>query len=195
MDKVQVFLDLPISTMILLAAGYLSYRIAFVGRNDSHSAVDTVFIATAFAALAKCVLALALWLPVPFQYEHLVRPAGLVAGTLTSIVSAFLWRNCIESWLFEALQRRDWLNADRHRTAWLSYLSRPPKVQLTQLYVRLKDGTCLLCDELHKFSDFPFGSCVLGEDGSVLMYPTDRKETPAAEWEPIAPPSKENMEY
>lgn len=198
MESVKIFLDLPIATLVVLAAGYISYRFAFVGRNSSHTSIDTIFIAATFAAIAQGVNLL--WKKNSFeegclQWLQEIPASGLMLGFWTSIITAILWRKWLEKWLFECLRNVNLLNTDRHKTAWLTYLARPPKNVYTQLYVRMKDGTCLLCDELHLFNKMDLGPAILGEDGSIMMYPTHRKANINDEWDLHPPPTKNDTAW
>ena len=48
-EGIQALLALPIDTLALLAGGYLAYRLAYIGRDKTHSTIDVLFIVTAFA--------------------------------------------------------------------------------------------------------------------------------------------------
>ena len=48
------------------------------------------------------------------------------------------------------------------------------KFPVSQIAVKLDSGDWLRCDDTRKFSDAPFGPCIIGDDGSVALYLTHR---------------------
>ena len=47
---------------------------------------------------------------------------------------------------------------------------------VTQISVKLDDGTWLLCDDTNDFADAPFGPFIVGPNGDVAIYPTHEIE-------------------
>lgn len=170
MEPVTSLLNLPFATLSALGAGYLAYRLAFVGRDGAHGAVDAVFITTVFAALAK----------LPSLYPSSSPVSAAIVGLIAALASAAVWRKFGATFVYEQLRRARISEHDRGRNVWESMLARdlPPPAQLR---VKLKDGTDLMCDRLADFNDAPMGPCLLGPDGSLAFYVTATRK-PGEQW-------------
>lgn len=174
MNEVQLLLDLPIDTFAGLASGYLGYRLAYVGKDQKHHTVDVVFISAVFALLARVVSDLAS----PFAGVY---PA-LIFGILAAAIGAALWRKWLSNWLYRVLRRVNVSQSDGHDDAFTSMRLRAGFAPST-LVVITTNGTALMCRDLRPFAAYRDGPCILGEDGSVAMYVTDRYLPDATEWE------------
>ena len=53
MEAFENLLQLPYQTLAILVAGYLSYRLAYTGRDTTHRTLDTLAIALVFAFVAQ----------------------------------------------------------------------------------------------------------------------------------------------
>lgn len=177
-DEVRQLLELPFSTVALLGAGYLGYRLAYIGRDAAHKASDTVFLSLVYAAIAKGVGVL---------FAPIAEPTlQALAGLAGALVVAGTWRRRGQEATFATLRRWGVLDHDGFASAWDSALGRrlPPP---TRLVVRLKSGKRLMCENLADFEAAPLGPCLLGPDGSVGLYVTDVMEGPGGEWDERKP--------
>ena len=185
MDHVDALLKLPYETLALLASGYLSYRLAYTGKDAAHSTVDVIFTTCVFAFIAKLTtvfFALAL----PPQPEVLAWLLPPIVGLICALGAAALWSSHLQEVVYNRKRESGISDHDGQPNVWRSMLARrlaPP----TRLVVTLKSGTELMCDQLAKFNDAPMGPCLFGEDGSVAMYVTDIHKPGATSWEEFEP--------
>jgi hypothetical protein len=168
-------LNLPLDTIAVLAAGYLGYRLAYVGKDAGHSSVDVVFLSLVYALSAKLVLQLA-------SGVGLLSPVGIILAISAALLVAALWRSWGEGATFRALRFARVSNSDRHRTAWDS-VRHKPSFAPTGYTVSKVDGTVLLCQNPQDFAHLRDGPCILGEDGSIAMFVTHRRLPGQADWE------------
>lgn len=159
MNETLALLDLPVQTLVVLAAGYLGYRLAYTGHDEAHGPADVVFISLFFAAIARATIAFAG-----------AGPLGLVGAVAAALGTAAAWRSGLATWLWRLTGRAGINSADRTRTALGSVLATSPV--MTQIVVRKRDGSVLMSSPLHRFDNSPIRSCVLGADGSVALYVT-----------------------
>lgn len=186
MADVSQLIEIPFETLVLLGAGYLGYRIAYADKDTTHTQTDTVFLSLVFAAIAKLVTLLAAmcagWL-LAGQGVSTTEVIAPVIGLVGALVAASLWRVSGETRVFRALRALNVSASDRQRNAWHTVLARPPAKGPTRLFVKCTDGARLLCNRLADFEAAPFGPCILGADGSVLMYVTHRRDRDDAPWD------------
>jgi hypothetical protein len=174
MTDVQALLSLPVETIATLGSGYLGYRLAYVGQNQQHRAIDVAFISLAFGLI--------------YRIPGLFEPVGdgylwvqILAGTTSALLCAVIWRVWLRQWVMKLLRDTGISISDGSRSAWDS-IRVSTKARPTQLVVRQKDGPTLMCDYLHSFESLPHGPCILGEDGSIALYVTHIKQPGEADW-------------
>jgi hypothetical protein len=96
---------------------------------------------------------------------------GGVVAFLITISAAMFWRR-IGCRLWRDLLRYAGVSwSDDNPSAWMSF-SESTDNYVSQIAVQLDDGTWLQCNDTSKFSDAPFGPCVLGANGDVALYLT-----------------------
>jgi hypothetical protein len=172
-------LDLPLETLVVLAAGYFGYRIAYVGRDRTHRAIDTLFLCVVFGFTAKLGGVIS-----EYWSENEIWKAA--ASVCTALVVSAIWRGWVAGWTARLLRQLNISYTDGHANTFET-ISTSTKERVTQLVVRRRDGTKLMSNNLVQFADKPFGPCLLGQDGSVGMYITDFAQTPKSGWEEIDP--------
>lgn len=184
MPKLETILALPALTLIVLAAGYFGYRVAYIGRDKKHRVVDIIFIVIAFGLIARLV---AEQVSVSWGQELLQSIAAIVVV----VGVASFWRKWGEGWLRQILRLGNISLADGHTSVFDS-MQQKVDLQPAQLLVRKKNGSQAMSNDLHQFNDLPFGPCLYGEDGSIGMYVTHRRDNSDGEWvvlEPVHRPS------
>lgn len=173
--------NLPWATLVTLASGYMGYFIAHLGTRDHHKQIDVAFSTLVFGFVAA------------FGYQ-VARHSGdsLLLSALFAVVVACvagsIWRVWGRRCLTWVLRAADIAHTDDVPSAWLTLFT-ATDIRATQLSVRLKDGTTLLCEDLSRFAGKPSGPFVFGSTGDILMYVTDMKEKDG-EWEP-----QEDVDY
>jgi hypothetical protein len=175
MNDLQSLLSLPLGTLAVLAAGYIGYRIAYVGHDSTHSTIDVLFLTLTFSLVARLA-------------EDLIIPhAGLVVaalgGIVAAVVGAAVWRSGLEDFSRRLLRLARISTSDRHLTAWDTVRLRR-NFSPTWLMLRLTDGRRLLSSDLNRFASMRDGPCILGADGSVAMFVTERRAAQSEEWTP-----------
>lgn len=185
MEQVKLLLDLPFDVLAMLAAGYLSYRLAYIGRDVHHSPIDVTFISLIFAALTK-LYAILIAQALDAAERPLQAELNFLIAAVIAIASAAVWRRWGQRWTFDALRASKISDHDGQPDVWHSMLARQLKGP-TRLVVCLKNGTDLMCEQLARFNEAPMGPCLFGSDGSIAMYVTDVRKAGAEEWEEVAP--------
>lgn len=185
MEPVKLLLDLPFDILAQLAAGYLSYRLAFIGRDSHHTAIDVTFISLAFAAMTKAIVIVIGLVMLKVGYDPLtILPS--IGAAFVVLGAAALWRRWGQDRVYNFFRNGGISDHDGQPDVWRSMLARQLKGP-TRLVIKLKDGTELMCNQLAKFNDAPLGPCLLGMDGSVALYVTDVRKKGTADWEEISP--------
>lgn len=156
--------NLPWETLLTLASGYAGYFVANVGIRDHHKAIDTVFSTLVFGFISAfvykiCTIALDLSLVS-------ASPIAFVATMFAGGIWSFAGRKLLET----ILRVSKVSHANDLPSAWVALFG--IGIPATQLTVKLKDGSWLMCDDLSKFEKHPNGPCTLGAKGDVLMYVT-----------------------
>jgi hypothetical protein len=168
-------LNLPLDTIAVLAAGYLGYRLAYIGKDAGHSSVDVVFLSLVYALSAKLVLQTAPLLP------QIPLPAVLLLAIAAAMLVAAIWRKWGEHRVAKALHHLGVSQSDRHNSAWDSILAND-NLGLTTLVVRKTDGSSVRSWPLADFAKERLGPCILGQDGSVALFVTHFRTASDPTW-------------
>jgi hypothetical protein len=192
MDTVHELLTLPVNVLGALAAGYLSYRLAYTGRDEDHETVDRVMICLVFAFIAQS-LTLGLGAVVAL-FWRLTDPVGhllVLVGMTAAIGIAAFWRKRGQEMVRKRLSALKISHSDRHKTAWETIVARegtkPVRMLVTQT-----NGVQRICQRLGDFANERFSACIWGPDGSVAMYVTHTRVSPDAEWEEMPVRDEDN---
>lgn len=184
---VQSVLDLPFETVLNLAAGYMAYRVAWTGRDSRHAGIDVAMITLVFAGLSQGSVLLARLLLDP--QDTAVQMSLLAAGPFAALFAAAFWRRWGCRWALWILRRARISTSDRSWSAWDAVRS-DDALRPTQIILRRRDGTLLMCDNLAAYEGFPSGPCALGDDGSVALYVTAEKALSDPDWTETDPRSE-----
>lgn len=178
MPEIKDLLDLPLATISVLAAGYVGYRVAYIGRGRSLQAVDVVFLTLAFALVAK----VSQYWTLPLVGEV----GAALAGMAASIAVAFVWRVIGEKF-WNVAQRLAGLSVyDRHETAWDTIRHRSDFGPGT-IVVAMKNGWRYMSADAARFNVLQDGPYILGDDGSVAMFVTARSQAGSDDWDDLDP--------
>jgi hypothetical protein len=165
MDAIKPdLLTLPWPTFLTIISGYVAYHIANIGRREHHKTGDIVVSTVVFGFFAAFA----------YNFCRIVFEISLVWSSVVTFALAILlgagWATFGRR-IFEGLLRKSNVtHSDDLPSAWIALAStRRPATQLT---VKLKDGSWLMCDNLKRFATSPNGPCVLGAKGDILMYVT-----------------------
>ena len=163
---------LPVLTQIVLASGYVAYRIGYQGVGTHQRPIEIVFGSLAFSLIASGVLALlSLCTSDPVVNDRVPLVVNGCVAVVVTLAAGVLWRKWGGEWFFVLMRKWDisWAN---DRPSALGAIIHNNKFRVSQVAVELDDGTWLRCDNTSDFSAAPFGPCLLGPDGSVGLYLT-----------------------
>lgn len=189
MEALENLLQLPYQTLAILVAGYLSYRLAYTGRDTTHRTLDTLAIALVFAFVSQAASAGLLILynwknPVPSGGE-IPLSAGYGAsfgGIILALLAAWAWRKLNNRALPWVLRKLGISSADRYHAAWETVIANEDSGPSSITIVKT-DGAKLMSEKLADFEKAPFGPAILGSDGSVAIYVTHFKDVDVEDWE------------
>ena len=175
MGEIESLINLPLETLVILAAGYAGYKIAYTGKMKSHTSIDAILITLTFGLVAKLVMVVG--------ESHITDLSALtIAAFLGAITVASCWRKWGEGILYECLRTSGVSVSDSTVTAWdtiqASTTNRP-----NRLVIRKKDGSQIASDNLWQFKKLPHGPCLYREDGSVSLYVTAYRKSAEDDWQ------------
>jgi hypothetical protein len=183
MEPIEHMLALPVQTLSVLAAGYMSYRLAYTGKDAEHKATDIIFMVFVFAFVAKLSGDLVRILGDKLDLVAILRDTvAILIGVVTALVTSAVWRKHGERWVCKILSKSKISHSDRTQTAWQAMVAKE-HLDLNSLVVHKKDGSMVMSERLHDFNDLPFGSCILGPDGSIALYVTHKWHNTETGWE------------
>jgi hypothetical protein len=160
-------ITLPWATLLTLASGYAGYYVANVGIREHHKPIDVIFATLVFGFISACAYNVCREI-----FEIRLAWSSAIAFVFAMVVGA-LWSWGGRSAVERLLRKSRVSHSDDLPSAWVALFG--VKIAATQLSVKLKDGSWLMCDDLTKFSSSPNGPCVLGAKGDILMYVTHKQ--------------------
>ncbi|MDX6612602.1 MAG: hypothetical protein QOD75_1788 [Blastocatellia bacterium] len=161
-------LALPWQIQLSLASGYAAYALAYSGIRAHHKTIDVAFATLVFGLVATVVLNVLVW------SGRLDTISASAIAFFSTIIVGLAWRKYLRFFVRNLLRILRVSHADDIPSAWVS-LSEKPEFDVSQVSVKLKDGTWLRCDNTSQFAKAPFGPCVLGGNGDVILYLTHEK--------------------
>ena len=179
-DEIKYLLELPSQILVVLASGFIAYRIAYTGKDSGHKSVDVIFFTAVFAAFSRLVIAgVAL-----FNTGSVATWSSYGLAFIVAVAAAAFWRRAGEEWVRGALRWTGISTSDRYTSALETMMAREGH-KPNQLVVRKTDGSAVMCERLADFEHAPYGPCLLGPDGSVSLYVTDSRSGQGSDWEPV----------
>lgn len=187
MEPIEHMLALPVQTLSVLAAGYMSYRLAYTGNDAEHKATDTIFMVFVFAFVAKLSGDLVRILGDTFALSATARDTtAILIGVVTALVVSAVWRKRGESWVRKILSKFKISYSDRTQTAWQAMIAKE-HIHPSSLIILKKDGSMVMSERLSDFKNLPHAACTFGPDGSVALYITHRLFKGDTDWEEYSP--------
>jgi hypothetical protein len=166
-EILKTLVELPWASLLTLACGYTGYFVAHVGVRSHHRTVDVVFATFVFGFLAAFVYQVFL------RLEWTVLPAS-AAAFVAAIVLGGIWNAAGRSWFYGALRHTGTTDNDDLPSAWAALFAERGTT-VSQVTVKLVDGTWLKCDRVAQFEMSPNGPLVFGGQGDLLMYVTHQQ--------------------
>lgn len=192
MDGIRELLALPLETLVVIAAGYLSYRVAYTGKDSYHGSVDVLFCSVVFGAIAQsALLGWTSWMHRGGAIQHYdmqiyMRISAILFAILAALVSACVWRRSGAELVRNLLRYLGISYADRNRSAWETIIGRE-SVSPQSLLLKLTNGDEVMCEQLSDFEDEKLGPCILGNDGSVALFVTSSRNKDDEGWTEFDP--------
>ncbi|MBX3580853.1 MAG: hypothetical protein KF810_03015 [Rhizobiaceae bacterium] len=159
----ELLSSLPWKTLLMLASGYAGYFVANVGVREHHKSIDVVFSTLVFGFFAALIYDF-----VAGETEARWQLASLVAFAGAVVLGA-LWSRIGRSSMYAVLRLTKVADTDELPSA-LASLFRIRHNGMTQVHVKLQDGSWLKCDDLSRFKDAPGGPITFGATGDLLIY-------------------------
>lgn len=165
--------QLPWEIQITLASGYLGYVLGYAGIRDRHNRTDMVMTILVFGLIGYT----AYLVVVSPGFTALSGIAGNIAGGVAALVASSaagaLWSWRGRKWSLSLLRKISVSGHDDAPNAWRSMLERTNEFEgISQISVRTESGVTYICDDTRRFEDAPFGTCLMGPDGSIGLYVT-----------------------
>lgn len=193
MIELQEALNLPLEALAIIAAGYLSYRLAYTGKDKHHRSLDVFFVTAVFASLAQ--ISASLIVATAFTdtgtadtvAERAINQITSIAGGLiVALLAAAVWRKWGIELTRNLLRKTRVSNADTYVSAWETLIGREV-AKPSSLHIVKTNGDQVMCERLADFASDEFGPCIYGHDGSVALFVTHRKNATANDWESFDP--------
>lgn len=161
-------LALPWQVQLTLASGFAAYALAYAGIRAHHKTIEVAFATLVFGLVATTVFAY-------LQQKQIVgAPAAMALAFFVTVAVGFLWRKVGRRFVRWFLRTSHISHADDDPSAW-GALFDGAEFDVSQIAVRLDDGTWLRCDDTTPFADAPHGPCILGGTGDIIMYLTEEQ--------------------
>lgn len=175
--------NLPFELMVVLAAGYVGYRIASGSIDRAPRPLDATFQVLVFASPA--------WVAFTLVSENVGLEPGatleLVASTasalLAAIAVAMLWRRFLMRISVGLLRRARVSQENYAGGAWENLIHRTD-IRWDYITVFLRSGYVLESDLNQVPNNLPFSVCELDNDGNILLYVTSFDRPDGTEGKP-----------
>lgn len=172
---IQSLLNLPMTALITLACGYLGYRVAYTGKDQSHKAYDVIFISLVFGAIAQIVQD-----SIAFCFQDMPIILNALAAVLAVLMCSVLWRRFLERRVKSLLNVASGSRHDGYKTAWESILAQGLGA-VSQIIVQTKDGNKYLSN-MDVAGRIRPDRQYFGIDGSVSMFVTHHLDPDSSKW-------------
>ena len=176
-------LGMPIHLQVALAGGYMGYITAYSGLRSGHTARDALLLILVFGVFSAIAYPVLILNFAQFGDGRLALLQGVAAvlALICPVIAGALWRWRVRSWWYDLLHKLGVHVDDGLGTAWESLIQHP-KTNVTQVMVRMTNGTELFCEDALRHAGSKSSwtglaefSPKLGSDGSVIM-PVDTEE-------------------
>lgn len=165
--------DLPFEIQVVLAIGYLSYKLAFTGLDKKHKTLDVFMLILVYGAIAYSGIEATKWMEGSYW-------AGVGVGLTAALASATAWRRWgrkASAWIL----RKGKISWDSFSpTTWDGIIQNTDHVW-AYVTVHCTDGTILRSDMNALPKGLPNGPCQVDSDGNVAIYVTSKKTPELAE--------------
>ncbi len=167
----QKTLELPFEIQVILASGYVAYKIASSGVEDNHKHIDVAFSILIYSVIAKLGYELSL----TFLIETNTSPLSIkwlsIAGSFVlPVISAIFWRKWGKNFIVFLLQKAKISSENFRGSTWSSLIHE--QFEWSYLSVRLNDGSYIESDLQSLPDELSKTTCELDEAGNIALYIT-----------------------
>lgn len=163
--NISEMLQLPIYLQVTLGSGFLAYAIAYHGRRRQEKTADLLFGTIAFGLPG---LMLWLWL----QSIAYAVPQTIALVVIVNVGAGLYWRKWGKRQWYRLMNYTRISNDEGTPNTWQRIIQ-DTTITPTQLYVTLKDGKQLCCNDLTKFRDAALPAWSIDDDGNIAMFVED----------------------
>lgn len=159
-------LNLPFEIQLILASGYLSYKISSASLNKNHRTIDEIFQILSFGMIAYITNNL-IRNNVPSWNDWQSMPIA----TASSLLTAIFWRKWIWDLIKKILKKSGTTNENFYPSSW-DHIICHKDILWRYIIVQLKDGYMLESDLDQVPKHLPFRPLDVDSSGAIALYIT-----------------------
>lgn len=153
---------LPFDIQIILAAGYLAYRLATAGLDRTHRAADTVFQVFVYGSVAYLAYTLA--------KPHAGLAPAMAAAALGALAAAALWRACGRNAVVWVLRKLNVTRENYMPSTWDNIIQSPQTWTYVSVY---RDDDVTFESDLANLPEcLPLAGIDVDAGGNIALYVT-----------------------
>lgn len=168
--KLDDVIELPLYFQVALGCGFVAYMIAMHGRRKDEKAMDLFFGVIAFSLPSMLP-----W----FASEKIGAPAwiGICSAITFSLCLGIIWRKWGKKLFYKVMHEAEISTDSGYKSTWQRIIQDVDIIPM-QVFVTLKDGKILSCEQLGDFYDAAIPRWNIDDEGNVAIYVThiDGKE-------------------
>ena len=164
MLKLDQLLELSTYLQVVIGCGFIAYLVAMHGRRKEEKAVDVLFGVVAFG------------LPVMVLWHGLAKIgvpewAGIILSIVYSFFLGVIWRKWGKKLFYKAMYNAGVSTDEGYKSTWQRIIQDVDIVP-RQIFVTLKSGKVLGCNDVQKFKDAAIELSSIDDDGNIAIYVT-----------------------
>ena len=158
----EEFLKLPFEIQMVLAAGYIGYRVSATGLDRNHKAMDLLFIVLTFGLVAYTAYDLSL--------RELDTAPAMAVGIVATIIAASIWRRWGRAIFVKILRSSRTTRENFVPSSWDHIIQSHHKWGYVS--VTCDDDVAYESDLLSLPGGLPFEPLDIDSDGNIALYVT-----------------------
>lgn len=175
-----------IQILIFLAPGYISFRIYTLDQAWASIHIVNIFYGSLVFSLSNYVISALIIVSLGTEINQIQNPTLILWALVVSVGVGLFWKRIGHSIFHSILQAMGITNEDNEGDSW-SRIFNNPKCQLTQIIVKLQDGTEYMCDDTEKFKKHDYehaGIYTYYSDShqSLIFVPTHKRFASCGKW-------------
>ncbi|NIB44761.1 hypothetical protein HBA55_34595 [Pseudomaricurvus alkylphenolicus] len=175
MDAIDKLLQLPLYVQVVLASGYIGHLAAKHGYRSNEKGNDLLFSVMFFGLIGWGVC----YLMMRFLDVH--QMVGGIASVVFTACIGLVWRAKGQRLLFKILYELGISTENGIDTLW-NRMQQDTENVVIRIFVTLKDGTRLACDNVFEFEGQPYYPYEADFHGNLAIYVNLRRGPEDIEW-------------